>query len=182
MIIDGNNLLHAMFQHAVIRSITRVSMVREIQQWTRRSKQEVTIVFDGPRPSGGFDKPNTTGRIDIRFAAPHSADDVIVRMIHAAPHPDQLAVVSSDTAIAYEARRRRCQSMKCEEFIRDAFPESPPRRPQRDQSQSSHPDAKIDPESAGEDSEFWLREFGYESGNEEPLDDFDAMMGDLDDV
>ena len=178
VIIDGNNLLHAMFKHAVISSITRVAMVREIQNWTRKVKREVTIVFDGPPPNDGFDKPGRTGRIDIRYAAPLSADDVIVRMIHAAPHPDRLVIVSSDTAIGYEARKRRCLSQKCEEFIPEAFPDQSgqPRKRSRRNPTSPEPDPKIDPELASQDAEYWMNEFGIED-EDEPFDGFDAMRG-----
>ncbi|MHC5108750.1 MAG: NYN domain-containing protein [Planctomycetota bacterium] len=159
VIIDGNNLLHAMFNNAHIRAITRTALVESLKSWAGKCKDDITLVFDGPPPKDGFDKPIRQGKIDIRFSAPHSADDVIVRMILAAPHPERLRVVSSDNAIAYEARRRRSSSLSCEAFLREVYPESrSAARSGPDDACSPH-DQKAEGQLTDEESDYWLQQF-----------------------
>ena len=113
VLIDGNNLLHAMYDGARIRSMTRAALLRAIEPWARDVDDDITLVFDGTPPPEGFRKSVSSKHMQVLFSAPQSADDIIIRMVHEARHPETLRVVSSDKAIAYEARRRRCKDVSC---------------------------------------------------------------------
>src|SRR3990170_1885636 len=108
VIIDGNNLLHAMREHAPITAVGRETMVRLIERWSRGSGSSVTLVFDGPPPRGGFNKQLSPDGLTVRFSAPATADDLIVAAIGDEKNPTRLRVVTSDTAIRHTAGYRKC--------------------------------------------------------------------------
>lgn len=119
VIIDGNNLLHAMHAHAPLPNVGRETMVRIIERWAGQSDDRVTLVFDGAAPGGDLARQMASRRIRVIFAAPQSADDVIVAKVHQSRLPDRVRVVTDDTAIGYEARARHCEHVGCVGFIRD---------------------------------------------------------------
>src|SRR3990170_305027 len=108
VLIDGNNLLHTMREHAPIAAVGRETMVRLIGRWSRRTGTAVTLVFDGPAPKGALKKQLSPEGLSVRFSAPATADDLIVAAIHDAEDPTNLRVVTSDTAIRHAAVYRRC--------------------------------------------------------------------------
>ena len=170
VMIDGNNLLHSMYEHAPIPHIGRESMVRLIRDWASKVPHAVTLVFDGPMPKGGLAKQMRPAGIRVLFSAPETADDIIVRMVRAAPDPAQVHVVSSDTAIRYEARLRRCKHSDSVTFIATLFPSATDQRG----TQVEEPE-KPDVVSAQEASE-WLDVFGDRDDEDPPFDGADAMQ------
>ena len=169
VIIDGNNLLYAMHEHAPIPHIGRESMVKLIHNWARRLPIEVTLVFDGPTPRGGLAKQMQPDGMTVRFSAPETADDIIVRMVQAAADPSRIHVVSSDTAIGYEARLRRCKHSTSVAFIASLFGPTEERRGSKTEP-AEKPDV-VSPEEADE----WLDRFGNEKDEDKPFDGSDAM-------
>lgn len=168
VIIDGNNLLHAMHALAPIPLVARETMVKIIERWARRGTADVTLVFDGPRPREGLARQMSSSRIDVRFSAPVTADDVIVGMIYRAKHPDTIRVISTDTAIVHEAKARRGSATSSEEFVAEVF---------APEGQSSHtPDlprgGKTSPEFE-ETTKEWMDIFGVD----ESEDDDDPFQG-----
>lgn len=117
VIIDGNNLLHAMHQHAPIPQLGRETLVRLLDRWARRGNDEVTLVFDGARPPGGLGRQFSSNRIDVRFSAPETADDVIIRLVERVRYADLVRVVTSDTAIRHATVYRRCKCTDTRTFI-----------------------------------------------------------------
>jgi len=97
-----------------------------------------------------------------------------VRMIHAAAHPDRLRIVSSDGAIAYEARRRRSEDISCEQFMRELFPEC--ERAPRQDARPTESD-KSETSLSDDDTADWLETFGFKEDDDEPFEGFDAMTG-----
>jgi len=146
VIIDGNNLLHAMHEHAPVPTVGRETMVRALERWAGRHCDDVTLVFDGPAPKGGLRKQLSSRRLSVRFAAPKSADDVIIAIVKRSSHPDTVRVVSSDTAIGYEARKRRCAHTDAVAFTHEVFadpseaPATPPLDPGREKPESQSPE------------------------------------------
>ena len=167
VIIDGNNLLHAMREHAPIAAVGRETMVRLIERWSRRSGSSVTLVFDGPTPHGGFGKQLSPDGMTVLFSAPSTADDLIVAAIGNEKDPNRLRIVTSDTAIRHAAGYRRCRCTETIRFIGELFPDQPPCEPPR----------PITPEkptnAAPEDAEHWKHDFG--GNDDEPFEGFDAM-------
>ena len=69
VVIDGNTLLYAMHAHAPVPTVGRETMVKIIERWAKRHRDDVTLVFDGPKPKGGLLKQMSSPRIDVRFGA-----------------------------------------------------------------------------------------------------------------
>lgn len=141
VIIDGNNLLHAMHAHAPVPTVGRETMVRILERWAKFHADDVTLVYDGTPPRDGMLRQMSSRRIVLRFSAPHTADDVIVEMVSKVRHPDTVCVVTDDTAIKYEAKRKRCRHVGTVAFIREVFrdpaepgaevtADAPPEKPQ----------------------------------------------------
>ncbi len=166
--IDGNNLLYAMHEHAPVPSVGRETLVRIVERWARTGQDDVTVVFDGPTPRGGMAAQLASPRIDVQYSAPKSADDIIIAQVKRAKNPGQVRVISSDTAIQYEARMRRCRATDCLAFIQELYPP-------HSQKGGKAPQ-KTDPkENLSQDADEWLNYFGLDNIEEEPFDGFDAM-------
>ncbi len=121
LIIDGNNLLHAMHAHAPIPNVGRETLVRLIERWATPRSERVTLVFDGPVPRGGLARQMRSKRMAVRFSAPLTADDVIVELVKTAVYPTALRIVTGDNAIRLEASYRRCVCTGDAEFVRELF-------------------------------------------------------------
>lgn len=122
VLIDGNNLLHAMRAHAPVPLVGRETMVKVIERWARQAEDKVTLCLDGHPPQGPMAKQFTSSRIDVRFSERLSADDLIVAVIKRSTDPSRLRLVSADTALTYEARSRGCAVTNPLEFIGELYP------------------------------------------------------------
>ena len=168
VIIDGNNLLHAMREHAPIAAIGRESMVRLIERWSRGNGTGVTLIFDGPAPRGGFGKQLAPASLTVRFSAPATADDLIVAAIRDEKEPTRLRIVTSDTAIRHAAGYRKCHCTDAVDFIAELFPRQSSSgvvKPPTDEKPTD-----IDPHEA----QRWESTFG--GSDEEPFAGFGAML------
>jgi hypothetical protein len=168
VIIDGNNLLHTMREHAPIPTVGRETMVRIVERWARRGRERVTLILDGAPPRDGLSAQMTGAHITVRFSAPRTADDLIVDMIHRAANPDDLRIISRDTAIIHEATRRRCTSTLPLDFIQELFP------PADAAPATSERVEKPDAVSAAEAEEL-LRLLGEDAEGDEPFPGEDRM-------
>ena len=170
VLIDGNNLLHAMYAFAPIRPIGRETLVRIVERWARRGDDEVSLIFDGPVPRGGLAKQMSSARLNVRFSAPVTADDVIVAMIHSVPRPDAVRVVTGDKAIRHEARMRRCRHTEAVAFVRELYP-APEATATDGSTEEGDKPASVSPA----DAQAWVDTFDVD-GLESP-DDVEAMGG-----
>ena len=167
VIIDGNNLLHAMHAHAPIPHIGRETLVRIVERWAGQGDDDVSLVFDGAVPREGLAGQMTSSRITVRFSAPATADDVIVDMIHRAKDPGKLHVVTSDKAIRHEARHRRCRHTDAVRFVKELFP--PADKPRSARAAPGEKPGEI----SADEAQIWLDTFGMD--DTEPFDGHDAM-------
>ena len=173
VLIDGNNLLHAVRVLGPTRPPGRETLLKIIERWAIEHRSEVTLVFDGARPHGAFGEQMRSDRIEVVFSGSRTADDCIVERLGQLPHPDHVLVVSDDTAIQYEARRRRCRSASTTIFIASLFPPdsgSVGRAPPAAESVGDKP-FNISESERNE----WLASFDGEN-SDEPFDGFDAMQ------
>lgn len=170
VIIDGNNLLHAMQAHAPIPLVARETMVKIIERWARRGSDDVTLVFDGPAPLAGMLQQMTSRRIAVRFSAPHSADDIIVALIRRQRMPDTVRIVSSDTALRHEARHRRCRHTDAVAFIGELF------IPASSSGHDTDPSAEKPPAPSGLETQAWIAEFNLDAAD--LMDDLDRLLDD----
>ena len=162
VIIDGNNLLHAMYAHAPMPTVGRETMVRVIEKWARSRPEKITLVFDGPVPAGGMARQMDSTRIIVKFSAPLTADDIIVKMIHKAKNPATIHVISSDTAILKEARYRKCRWTNAVSFVGKVFDDG------KDRPTDFHKPPPEKPQQVSEEeSEEWLRTFGLDEEDDD---------------
>jgi predicted RNA-binding protein with PIN domain len=155
IIIDGNNLLFAMHEHAPIPAVGRETLVRVIEQWAEKGDDKVTLVFDGPVPDTGMARQMDSPRIIVKFSAPLTADDVIIKMVRETKDPGNTRIVSSDTAIATEAKYRRCAWSDSPAFVQELFGEP---GPPADTSAAATPEKPQAP--SPEETNEWLKTFG----------------------
>jgi len=181
VIIDGNNLFHAIRDLAAATSIGREKLVRLIERWAQRGRRAATLVFDGPPPPGGLARQMSSPRIDVRFSGSRTADDVIVDLVNAAANPHEIRVVSNDSAIGHAARYRRCQHTLCDDFIRELYQDGDEQSGRTD-SVSKKPGSSppfgghekpVAPSS--DEAKRWLDTFGYDPDDKEPFDGSEAM-------
>jgi predicted RNA-binding protein with PIN domain len=167
VIIDGNNLLFAMHEHAPIPAVGRETLVRVIEQWARKREDKITLVFDGPVPEAGMARQMDSPRIIVKFSAPLTADDVIIKMIRKTKDPANTRVVSSDTAIATEAKYRRCPWTDSPAFVRAVFAE---RDTAADTSAAATPEKPQAP--SPEETNEWLKTFGVHQVEDNDQEDW----------
>ncbi len=158
IIIDGNNMLYAMHEHAPVPAVGRAVMIKAIAGWAKRTNSSATIVFDGREPPGGLSREEPAKHIRIEFASPETADDIIIRMIRKLKHPGATRVISTDNAIRYEARRNKCSWNTSAEFVEEIF--SPP--PPKDTLPAPHTAEDQNIEKQRIDTEEWLEFFGLD--------------------
>jgi hypothetical protein len=158
VIIDGNNLLFALRDHAPLPPMGRETLAKLLDAWSRKSDVQVTLVFDGASPGEGMIRQMATSRVRVRFSAPRSADDVIADLLRSSPDPDHVRLVSGDSALRQEALQRRCRHCDSVAFVRElcARPGAPPAA-----GGNAKPEKPAAP--SGEDVDYWVRQFGSDT-------------------
>jgi predicted RNA-binding protein with PIN domain len=117
VLIDGNNLLFAGRDADPERPVGRAKLCEMLGAWSRRIGEAVTVVFDGPAPSGGLAKQIGDPDIQVRFSgAGIRADDVLAEILAKDSAARRVVVVSSDREVAASARRRRARPMRSSDF------------------------------------------------------------------
>ncbi len=101
IIIDGNNLLHSLPSHQRSRKAVRQTVLDQ----SRHEKIKVTVVFDGPPPSGSPAIENL-GQVTILYSGQTSADDVIIGRLPSGGAARSWSVVTNDRGLANRARER----------------------------------------------------------------------------
>jgi predicted RNA-binding protein with PIN domain len=172
VIIDGNNLLHAMHRHAPVAHVGRETLVRVVDRWARACDSSVRIVFDGPKPRDGLAKQMATGRVTVSYSVSESADDVIVRVVQGSGRPFELRVITSDKAIASVARRRKCDVCDSESFVGEMFSSFGGGSDRSVQKPRRTGEGKPSVAPVGTDE--WIELFGL-GDEDDPFDGFDAM-------
>ena len=112
-LIDGNNLNFALVD-AEGSPVSRQRLCRMLAPLLAAGEW-VCVVFDGPSPQAAL-ATEIAGQVHVEYAAPQSADQILVRLIRDDTAPRRLTVVSTDHVIRQAARRRRCRSVTSEEF------------------------------------------------------------------
>jgi predicted RNA-binding protein with PIN domain len=80
------------------RDAAMLRLVKQIEEWAAYAGEDVTVVFERP-PS----PPIHSTVIVVTHAPrpkPNAADDEIVRLVRADPHPSAIRVVTSDRGLA----------------------------------------------------------------------------------
>ena len=112
-IVDGNNLIGR------LGGGSRESLVAELTALARSKGKKLTVVFDGPPPSGR-PKVQSLGDVTVVYAAPRSADEEIVRRIQESRDPRGVTVVTDDRALALAVQGAGARTGGIESFRGDA--------------------------------------------------------------
>lgn len=91
-------------------------LVERLERWADAEGVDVTVVFERP-----LSPPIVSAAVTIAHApvpSPNSADDEIVRLIAADPHPEQIRVATSDRTLAERVRSSNASVWPAERFRR----------------------------------------------------------------
>jgi predicted RNA-binding protein with PIN domain len=111
IVIDGNNLLHSLSNHDRNRDAVR----RRALDTVRHEGVKLTVVFDGPPPSGSPEHEHL-GRVSIRYSGSASADDVIVGLLPSGRRASEWVVVTDDRDLRHRVRERGAQVRSLSEW------------------------------------------------------------------
>jgi len=99
IIIDGNNLLHSLpSSHRDRNSVRRLAL-----DTVRHEGVSLTVVFDGPPPSGSPEIEHL-GQVSVRYSGRTSADDLIVGLLRSSSRAADWIVVTDDHALGDRVR------------------------------------------------------------------------------
>jgi predicted RNA-binding protein with PIN domain len=119
-IIDGNNLIHADAALSETRrqdfQTARQVLVRRLETVCGGAGARMTVVFDSttPKPVTGFEG----SPLEVLFAEPGlGADALIERMVHDAPDPSRITVVTSDAVERRVVEAAGAMSQSCRLFL-----------------------------------------------------------------
>lgn len=164
-LIDGHNLLHAVRKESPERPPSRAILCHYLGHWARRTRERVSIVFDGPAPTPELMAQIEHADLEIEFSgAGTTADSVIIDKINADSAARRLTIVSSDREIRRAARRRRAKTAKSEEYWEQIQTDLARPAPTRREPHGKH----IGLNSG--DTEYWLRELGFDEEGNPPQD------------
>jgi len=130
LIIDGNNLLHSLPREKRDRSEVR----RQVLETVRRQRVRVTVVFDGPPPSGTPELEHLGG-VTVRYSGNRTADKVILDLVDNRNAADWV-VISDDRELRHLARERGAGVRSLGEW--KSRRSTPGRRAGREPKLSSH--------------------------------------------
>jgi len=94
-----------------------VRLVDQLERFVASTGDDVTVVFERP-PSPPIESP-VVEIASAPKARPNSADDEIIRLLKEDPDPDQIRVVTSDRALADQARFLNATIEPAEAFRRE---------------------------------------------------------------
>lgn len=114
LVVDGYNVARAAWSGLAPEEERRrtVALLDEVQA---RSGARVVVVFDG---DDAVTAPKASKSVRVSFSATgQTADDAIVHLLAATPASTPVVVVSSDRAVAADARRQGAVAVGAREFL-----------------------------------------------------------------
>lgn len=159
ILVDGHNLIGQIPTIDMADPDDEAQLVMLLRRYAaRRRGRRIVVVFDG----GVYGHPdNLNGyMVEAHFArSPGDADGELVRRIRQVKRRDDWVVVTSDRAVAGEARARGLEVISSETFARRLAALDMPRASLRDK-RNDRPLSKAEIEE-------WMRVFGLEEGEDE---------------
>lgn len=159
ILVDGHNLIGQMPGISLDDPDDEARLVMLLRRYAaRRRGRKVVVIFDGG-VYGHPDNLNGYG-VEARFAkAPGDADGELIRQIRGVKRRDEWLVVSSDRAVAGEARARGIPVLSSQEFARRLVALDMPRA-SLSAKRNDRPLSKAEIEE-------WMRVFGIEEDDDE---------------
>jgi len=140
---DGNNLIGQSTARASADRETRRQFLSHLSTRFRSKGGRFLVYFDGDDPDRSMPPPG----VKIRFSAPLSSDDAILRDIAAARNPADIIVVTNDRGLASRTKDFGAKSVTWAEF---------------DVRQKPAPDGRGASPEAAVDVDEWMRYFGMD--------------------
>ncbi len=156
-LIDGYNLLHATGDllgrtgrpHGLEKA--RLALLGRLIALHGDDISCVTVVFDARNAPPGAESQHDYKGVHILYALREEADDLIETLIRQESSPRQLTIVSDDHRLKDAARRGKCPSVGCLDYLEQAG------RPALTRPAA---DGSAKPQSvSAEETQRWLAEF-----------------------
>jgi predicted RNA-binding protein with PIN domain len=110
--LDGNNLIGQSAARARLDRETRAQFLNSVAQYARNKSSIFTVYFDGDDP----DRRIPPRGVNVRYCAPISTDDAIIRRLHESRNPSEIIVVTNDGSLRTACRSAGAKSMNWSEF------------------------------------------------------------------
>lgn len=109
---DGNNLIGQSAAAANADRRTRRAFLSELSSYRQAGGGRFLVYFDGDDPDRSAAPPGVT----VRFSAPVSSDEAIVRGLEANQKPAEITVVTNDRELILRCRERGSGTLTWSEF------------------------------------------------------------------
>ena len=143
---DGNNLIGQSAADARRDSVTRRAFLEQLSRFSSRRGGRFVVFFDGDDP----DRAAPPGRLQVRYSAPLSTDDAILKRLDEIRTPSEVIVVTNDRSLARRCRNCSAKSIDWHEFM---------------SRMRKNPAGAADPSRVEEDKtslDEWVRYFGLD--------------------
>lgn len=159
ILVDGHNLIGQLPQLSLADPDDEAQLVMLLRRYAaRKGGRKVVVIFDGG-VYGHPDNLNGYG-VEARFAkSPSDADGELIRCIRSVKRAGEWVVVSSDRAVAGEAKARGIPVVSSQDFAR--------RLAAMDLPRASLNAKRNDRPLTRAELEEWMRLFGLEEGDDE---------------
>ena len=153
-IIDGNNVMGQTPGWHRDKPKACRNLLEEVAAFARAGKTRITVVFDGA-PNAAIPDGSAFRGVKVVYADRGSdADSKIVRIVESSSDPKGLTVVTSDRHLAFIVHSRGATVLRSGDFRRkmgEALLHAPAPKPEQ--------------EPAGQNTDEWLRYFGFLPGD-----------------
>jgi predicted RNA-binding protein with PIN domain len=109
---DGNNLIGQSAAAAKANPKIRQAFLATLSSYHSSRGGKFVVYFDGDDPGGSLSHPG----VGIRFSAPLSTDDAILRRIKEIQHPTEVIVVTNDRELMAMSRDAGAAAIGWSEF------------------------------------------------------------------
>ncbi len=110
---DGNNLIGQSASTAKAEPKVRQAFLSTLSSYQRSGGGRFLVYFDGDDPGRSAAPPG----IVVRYSAPVSTDEAIVRRLEEIQHPSEVIVITNDRALMARCRNQGAAALTWQEFI-----------------------------------------------------------------
>jgi rRNA-processing protein FCF1 len=109
---DGNNLIGRSAAAAKSDGAVRKAFLSELSSLHRTGGGRFLVYFDGDDPDRAASPPG----VSVRYSAPHSADEAMLRRLRDMQHPSEVIIVTNDRQLMTRCRNEGAKTMTWQEF------------------------------------------------------------------
>jgi rRNA-processing protein FCF1 len=109
---DGNNLIGRSAAAAKSDAGVRRAFLSQLNSLHRAGGGRFLVYFDGDDP----DRASTPPGVAVRYSAPYSADEAILRRLREIQHPAEVIIITNDHQLMSRCRNEGAKAMTWQEF------------------------------------------------------------------